>query len=166
MLSDHSDECECTLSEGDWEELVIASDAAGRLAARELALRYNADELARQGTVKVSVGPAASPLVAWLVCTGRAARAPDDTAEFTVELTEADIQPSASPNRKARSLLVRQAYAAAFCTTLTEEAGALAESRTVSSPATTPRIPQPRTGLSEHGTRSSAPDNWVAGTGR
>ncbi|SFN05274.1 hypothetical protein SAMN05421805_102403 [Saccharopolyspora antimicrobica] len=75
------------LCDGNWEDIIIAADAAGRHAARELAQRCTNAELARRGQIEVVVGPPGNPLAAWLRCTSCANRNDDGTAVL-------DIQPA------------------------------------------------------------------------
>lgn len=132
------------LCDGNWEDIIIAAEAAGRLAAQELALRCDASELARSGEVEVDVGPAGSPVAGWLICTQRAIRSDDGTALVTIDLEGADIAPAASADRKSRSLLVRQAYSAAYCTVLAEEAGVVTERRVIAETSVPADLPAPR----------------------
>lgn len=114
------------LSQGDWEDLVIAAESAGRQSARELAQRCTPWELGRTGQVWVRVQPADSPVATWLYCTGRSTL--DEQGALVVITPEAgELASAGSPESKARSLLVRRAYAEAYCTVLVQEAGVMAE---------------------------------------
>lgn len=87
----------------------------------------------------MNVGPSGSPLAAWLWCSRRAVHSSDDTASIEVALDDTGIPPASSAGCKASSLLVRQAYASAYCTVLAEEAGAVAERHVTLDPPTLPR---------------------------
>ncbi|QUH00645.1 hypothetical protein HUO13_07285 [Saccharopolyspora erythraea] len=111
---------------------MAAAEDAGRRAARELAGSRDARDLAAAGEVELRVGPSESPIAAWLLRTGRAC--PGDSGsevlvDFAVEAEE--LGPVSSAEQKARSPLVREAYARAYCAVLAEEAGAVAETRLV-----------------------------------
>ncbi|MDR7300213.1 hypothetical protein [Haloactinomyces albus] len=114
------------LSHGDWEDLVIAAESAGRQSARELAQRCTPWELGRTGQVWVRVQPGDSPVAAWLHCTERSTSA--ERGELVaITPTARDLSPVNSAQSKARSLLVRRAYAESYCTVLVQEAGVIAE---------------------------------------
>ncbi|RCW44599.1 hypothetical protein DFQ14_104188 [Halopolyspora algeriensis] len=119
------------LSHGEWEDLVIAAESAGRQSARELAQRCTPWELGRTGQVWVRVQPDDSPVAMWLRSTGRSNTEighPDEQgALVAITPTVRDLAPANSPVSKARSLLVRRAYAEAYCTVLVQEAGVIAE---------------------------------------
>lgn len=114
----------------EWRALVRAAESAGRWAARELACCCSLRHLARAGSVNVDVGPIESPVVVWLYNHGYGALTPTGLV-LPVTVTVEDLQPAIWAAEKAESLLVRHAYAAAFCTVLAEEAGVAAEIRYV-----------------------------------
>ncbi|WP_143538236.1 hypothetical protein [Saccharopolyspora erythraea] len=120
------------LFEQDWEGLVAAAEDAGRRAAHELADSRDPRELAAAGEVELRVGPSESPVAGWLLRTGRGR--PDDSGsgilvDFAVRPDE--LGPGTSAEQKARSPLVRETYARAYCAVLAEEAGAVAETHVV-----------------------------------
>lgn len=125
------------LFDGNWEDIVLKAEAAGGVAAQELALLRHTNEPEHRGRVEVEVGPPGNPLAAWLLCTRRATRSDAGTALVDIDAPGTDISPAAS-------LHMREAYAAAYCTVLAEEVGAIAERRVL--PTTTPpvAIPTPR----------------------
>ncbi len=114
------------LSHEDWEDLVVAAESAGRQSARELAQRCTTWELGRTGQVWVQVQPAESPVASWLYSTGRSIR-DDRGALVSISLSPHDFPSTSTPVTKARSLLVRRAYAEAYCNVLVQEAGVIAE---------------------------------------
>ncbi|MBA8824833.1 hypothetical protein FHX42_002180 [Saccharopolyspora lacisalsi] len=128
------------LSHEDWEDLVIAAESAGRQSARELAQRCTAWELGRTGQVWVQVQPADSPVASWLYSTGRSIR-DDQGALVSISLSPHDFPSASAPVAKARSLLVRRAYAEAYCNVLIQEAGVIAEVLTLPDQAP-PRDPE------------------------
>lgn len=119
------------LSHGEWEDLVVAAESAGRRSARELAQRCTPWELGRTGQVWVRVQPDDSPVAMWLRSTGRSStetsHSDEQGALVTISPTARDLASTGSPVSKARSLLVRRAYAEAYCTVLVQEAGVIAE---------------------------------------
>lgn len=131
----------CVLFDGNWEDIVVKAEAAGSVAAQELALPTNGP--LHRGRVEVEVGPPGSPLAAWLLCTRRATRSDAGTALVEIGAPGTVISPAAS-------LHVRKAYAAAYCVVLAEEVGAIAERRVL--PTTTPLvdIPTPRAEADTH----------------
>lgn len=129
---------------GGWDDPLAAAHAAGRCAARQLARRCAAWELARPGWVSIRIEPVTSPFAAWLVRRGGAEREPDGSGvRMLVQPTAEDLLPAADATRKAESMLVARACAAAVCTVLAEQGGVS---------ATVSLHPVPRTAE-----RSSAP---------
>ncbi len=107
---------------GDWDGLLVAADAAGRQAARMLAQRCGPWELGRTGRVWVALAP--SPLATRLDSIGRTETATADEVHVPIVLGSAALAPQHNAAAKARSLLVREAYARAWASTLTQECGA------------------------------------------
>lgn len=117
----------------DWRELIRAADCAGRWAAAELARRCSAWELGRTGRVWVRVEPSASPVADWLHRHGHGRASESGTGvDVAIATTAADLGAVPDAEFKARSVLVRRAYACAYVTVLAEEAGVSARLVTVS----------------------------------
>lgn len=110
----------------EWHELVTAAEAAGRWAARELAQRCTSWQLGRAGTVHVQVEPLESPVATWLYLTARGRRQGARVVTPVLVTAEA-LQPALEAARKVNSLLVRRAYASAYCSVLAEQAGVATE---------------------------------------
>lgn len=110
----------------EWQEACTAANAAGRWAARRLACSCSLWHLARGGEVSVHVQPADSPVAAWLEREGYGAIAGNGLLVPIVVAAD-DLRPAAHPTTKAQSILVRRAYANAFCSVLAEEAGVATE---------------------------------------
>ncbi|MBA8824938.1 hypothetical protein FHX42_002285 [Saccharopolyspora lacisalsi] len=126
----------------EWRELIVAADAAGRWAARQLARRCSAWHLGRLGSVEIHVEPLDSPVAAWLHSTGQAVATEASTGVLIpCTITAADLDPAEDTASKARSLLVAHAYAVAYCSLLADEAGVAAEIRIV--PDSMPQQPHP-----------------------
>lgn len=107
----------------DWHDLVRAATAAGRRSAAELARNRTPERLARTGTVTIHIEPGSNPVAGWLCRHGEARLNDDQTVSLPIRLTPSDLGPIPDAVRKANALLVRHAYAAAFATVLTDEAG-------------------------------------------
>lgn len=122
--------------DGNWEDIISEAETAGRLAAWELVHRCNTYELARSGRGEVDVGPPGSPVAAWLLCTRRASSCNSRMARVDIDLAGTGIRP-------ATSLPLRQAYAAAYCSVLTEEVGAVADKRVALITAPSAEVPGP-----------------------
>ncbi|MHA6800065.1 hypothetical protein [Bounagaea algeriensis] len=110
----------------EWHELVTAAEAAGRWSARELAQRCTSWQLGRAGTVHVQVEPLESPVATWLYLTGRG-RYQGARVITPVFVTAKELRPAPEAAEKVNSLLVRRAYASAYCSVLAEQAGVATE---------------------------------------
>ncbi|MEV5541837.1 hypothetical protein AB0L13_33845 [Saccharopolyspora shandongensis] len=129
---------DAVLLDGMWDDLIIEAESAGYLGARKpVPLQRDATGLELQSRVEVEVGPPGNPVAAWLLCTGRAALSVSGTAVVDVEPKDRHAHP-------ATRVSEQQSYAAAYCTVLAEEAGAVTTWRIV--PATTRpvELPTPR----------------------
>ncbi|QGK70685.1 hypothetical protein GIY23_15220 [Allosaccharopolyspora coralli] len=114
----------------EWADLVRAASAAGRWAARELARRCPSRYLDRGGEVAVRVEPVDSPVAAWMEVDGLGGRSSDGSGVvIPIRVTADDLRPAEEAASKAESLLVRYAYAAAYCSVLAEQAGVAADIR-------------------------------------
>ncbi|MDA3644305.1 hypothetical protein LZ318_31165 [Saccharopolyspora indica] len=124
------------LFDGNWADIVSEAEAAGRAVAGLFEARGELTDLGRTVRVEVEVGPPGSPLVAWLLCTGRARCSSSGMAVVPtdVEIPDADW---------ATALQMPAAYGEAFCAVLTEEAGAMAVSHVVLA-AEPIDVPEPR----------------------
>lgn len=110
-----------------WQELVDAAEAAACRAGQRLAARCSIGELRRTGRAWVHVEPLDSPVASWLYRSGYGScSASQDGVMIPVELGVTELHPAAEAAQKARSLLVAQAYANAYCSVLAEEAGVTA----------------------------------------
>lgn len=116
------------------------------------AQRCYAWELGRTGQVWVCAGPTESPLVTWLRQAGRTETCANDTGvDVPITLAAHVLLSAVSAEVKARSLLVRGAYARAWASVLAHECGAitivhtLPESTRDSAPSTSTSIPTART---------------------
>lgn len=110
-----------------WEGVLTAAHGAGGHAAGELARRCSAFALGRTAQVWAQVGPAEAPVVEWLRSSGRAGSSEEQRAVVEIIPRPAHLAAVRHPARTARSLLVRQAYARAFCAVLEEETGVTTE---------------------------------------
>lgn len=120
--------------DGDWDELLNAARGAGRQAARMLARRCRAWELGRTGKVWVSVGPTDSPLATWLWRAGRAENWAGGEIAVPISLDSGALATAAEPAVKARSLLVREAYARAWASVVAQECAAITSVHTEPDP--------------------------------
>lgn len=117
-----------------WEGVLAAAHGAGGNAAGEIVQRCSRWALGRTARVWAQVGPAESPVVRWLRSSGRAATSEELRALIEIVPRAAHLAPVLRPERKARALLVRQAYARAFCEVLVEETGVTTEIRICADP--------------------------------
>ncbi len=141
MRDDEDCLAEPMMADCDWRELIRAAESAGRWAARETARRCSTWDLGRAGRVWVRVEPLVSPVATWL-CRHGYGEASGTGVDVAIATTAADLDRVADAERKARSILVRRAYASAYSTVLAEEAGVAARLVTVpgvSAPFETPR---------------------------
>ena len=116
-----------------WEGVLAAAHEAGGHAAGELARRCSAWALGRTARVWAQVGPVDAPVVRWLRCSGRAGTTEQQRALIELVPRPGHL-PVPRPVRTARALLVRQAYARAFCAVLEEETGVTTEIRVSADP--------------------------------
>lgn len=127
---------DAVLFDGNWVDIVSEAEAAGRTVAGLFEARGEATGLGRDVRVEVEVGPPGSPLVAWLLCTGRARCSSSGTAVIRIHLETAG-------SGWATALRMPAAYGEAYCAVLTEEAGAMAASHVVLA-AEPINVPKPR----------------------
>lgn len=107
-----------------WRELI---ETAGCQAGRELATRCAPDELRESGDAWIHVEPVDSPVASWLYRNGYGSVTESHEGVLVpVRLDAARLSLAEEAARKARSLLVAQAYAHAYCSVLAEEAGVTA----------------------------------------
>ncbi|MHA6803648.1 hypothetical protein [Salinifilum ghardaiensis] len=112
----------------EWSQLIVAAEAAGREAARQLAQRSPCSQLGRRGTASIEVTPIDSPVAAWLYETDRALpTATDSGVVLPLPVTAEDLAPAANAAEKAHTLRIARAYASAYATVLEEEAGVTTE---------------------------------------
>lgn len=131
-MCENDDESELFQPCDEWHTLIVAADAAGRWAARQLARSCSAWHLGRIGGIDIHVEPFDSPVATWLHSTGQAVAAETRTGVLIpVAVTAADLHPVAEAADKARSLLVAHAYAVAYSSVLADEAGVATEIRIV-----------------------------------
>lgn len=116
----------------EWYALIMAADAAGRSAARDMADRCSTLQLALSGRVDVHVEPCVSPVADWLCSTGRATVTETGSGVLVpVTLTAADLGSASAMASTRSSLLVAHAYAVAYSALLGDEAGVATEIRIV-----------------------------------
>lgn len=112
----------------EWADLRSAAVSAGRRAARALAIRRSMWQLGRTGEVSVRVEPGDSPFAVWLSrCDHAVPTEIGAGVSVPIEVAAEELFPATDAARKADALLVRHAYASAYCEVLSDEAGVTSE---------------------------------------
>lgn len=117
-----------------WEGVLSAAHGAGGHAAAEVARRCSEFALGRTARVWAQVGPVEAPVVEWLRDSGRASSSEEQRALVEMVPRAGHLAAVRHPARTARALMVRQAYARAFCAVLESETGASTEIRIAADP--------------------------------
>lgn len=117
-----------------WEGVLSAAHGAGGHAAGEIARRCSGFALGRTAQVWAQVGPVDAPVVEWLRSSGRAVSSEERRALVEIAPRPGHLAAARHPASTARALLVRQAYARAFCAVLEAETGVTTEIRICADP--------------------------------